>query len=139
MELQWEGVQGGVQKWMRKGGVQGGGCKTVVQTQGAKTGFAVRELQGRDATRNCNVKGCEEGCRSGCTKEGRKEGLQSGGANAGCNEWLCNRADCIQVMLHGIAIGRGARRGATWMHEGGAQGGVAKRWCKSGVQSGALQ
>ena len=38
------------------------GCKTVVQKRGAKRGFAMEELQGRDATRNCNRKGCEEGC-----------------------------------------------------------------------------
>ena len=39
-----------------------GVCKAMVQTRGAQMGFAMGELQGRDATRNCNRKGCEEGC-----------------------------------------------------------------------------
>ena len=68
-------------------------------------------------------------------KEGRKEGLQSGGAKAGCKVGLCNRADCIQVMVQGIAIGRGARRGAEVDAERrGARGG-----CKAVVQTRGAQ
>ena len=38
--------------------------------------------------------------------------MQKRAAKAECTQGLCNRADCKQVMQHGIAIGRGARRGA---------------------------
>ena len=94
MELQWEGVQGGVQKCMHKRGLQGGFAKPWCK-RGVQSGALQWErLLGSDAAWNCNRKGCEEGCKSGCTKEGCKGGLQSGGANAGCTEGLCNAGKC---------------------------------------------
>ena len=56
--------------------------------------------------------GCKEGCRNGCTKKGGKWGLQKGAANARCMEGFCNGGSCKKGMQHGIAMGRGAKRGA---------------------------
>ena len=42
-------------------------------------------------------------------------------------------------MLHGIAIGRGARRGAEVDAQRRGARGVAKPWCKRGVHRWALQ
>ena len=109
--LQWERVQGGVQKWMHKGEEQGGVAKPCCKQGVHQWSLQWGELQGRDVRGDCNTEACTEGCKSGCTKEGRKGGLQKRGVKARCTEGLCNRADCNQVMQHGIAIGRGARGG----------------------------
>ena len=79
------------------------GCRGVLQWG---------RLQEWEATWDCNRKGCKEGCRNGCKKEGSKGGLQSCAANVACSEGFCNGRGCNKVIQCGVAIGRGARRGA---------------------------
>ena len=123
-ELQGGDVRGNCNSKECKGGGGGGakmdaaprdpceGFKAVLQMQRALRGFAMREVAGRGGTQGCNGKGWKGGCKCGCTKEGSKGGLQSRVAKAGCTQGLCNAGSCKAGMQHGIAIGRGARRGA---------------------------
>ena len=83
-------MRGGVQKWMQKGGVQGGVAKLWCKRGVHRESLQWERLLGSDAAWNCNGKACKEGCKSACTKEGCKGGLQSHGANAGCTDGLCN-------------------------------------------------
>ena len=87
-------MRGGVQKWMQKGGVQGGVAKPWCKRGVHRESLQWERLLGSDAAWNCNGKACKEGCKSACTKEGCKGGLQSRGANAGCKAGLCNGKGC---------------------------------------------
>ena len=97
-------MQGGVQKGMHKGGMQGGVAKRCCRSGVSWQSLQLGGLQERDATWSCNKKGCKEGCKKGCTKEG-----STGGG-------------CKMVMEYGGAPG------------GFAVGGVARKCCSTKLQ-----